>query len=137
MKILALDIGDVWTGSALSDSLGLLARPYKTVQTTDLIPFIQTIIAQEPVTCIVVGHPKTLGGKLSEQTKKVEQFFDALKKEFTTIQWLLWDERFTSQQADQLKRAKTKEEKIHAHSLAAAFILSSYLDYRHFHQISS
>jgi len=36
------------------------------------------------------------------------------------------DERLTSKQADQIKQAKTKEDKIKSHSIAAALILRSY-----------
>jgi len=33
MKTLGLDVGNVWTGTALSDSLGMFAQPHKTVET--------------------------------------------------------------------------------------------------------
>src|SRR5436190_20941963 len=102
MKSLALDIGDVWTGTALSDALGILARPYKTVKTADLTAFLEETFKQESIDTIVVGHPKTLKGTSSDQTKKVEAAFADLQKAFSTVTWLLWDERFTSQQAAQL-----------------------------------
>ena len=130
MKILALDVGDRWTGVAISDPLGILARPYQTVKTVDLISFLQTIITKENISTIVVGLPTTLRGTASEQTKKVEILVDQLKKEFSSIEWKMWDERLTSKQASSIKSAKTKEEKIHSHSLAAALILRFYLEYR-------
>ncbi len=37
MKILALDLGNSWTGVAISDALKIIARPYKTIATTNLI----------------------------------------------------------------------------------------------------
>jgi putative pre-16S rRNA nuclease len=137
MKILALDTGDVWTGTALSDALGIIAKPFKTVKTEELVSFLQDLLKKESIQTIIVGHPKTLRGTQSEQTKKVEQLFNTLQQKFSILTWVLWDERFTSQQAAQLKQTKTKEDKIHSHSLAAAFILASYLEYRHFQNISS
>ncbi len=131
MKIIGLDIGDVWTGIALSDALGMFARPHKTVETTHLNAALKELFAQESIDTVVVGHPTTLRGTKSEQTKKVEATFEQLKNLFPSIKWVLWDERLTSKQADKLKSPKNKEEKIQAHSVAAAFILSGYLDYLH------
>ena len=54
---------------------------------------------------------------------------EKLEKMFPQVRWQLLDERLSSKQADQLKRAKTKEEKIHSHSIAAAFILKTYLKF--------
>ena len=105
MKILALDIGDRWTGVAISDALGMFARPLTTVESHQLNTFLTTTLAQEPINTVVVGYPKTLRGTESEQTKKIVAF------------------------TEQLKRTKTKEEKQKSHALAAAFILQSYLDY--------
>lgn len=131
MKIAALDIGDQWTGVALSDSLGLLARPHETVETAQLAQYMNMIFDREPISHVVIGYPKTLKGQLSEQTKKVEAFAETLKKQFPIIEWILWDERLSSKRAESHKKNRSKEEKIRSHSVAAAFILDSYLSYLH------
>jgi putative Holliday junction resolvase len=130
MKFFALDVGDVWTGTAISDAAGFFARPYQTVKTAELIPFLTELFTKEPITTVLVGHPKTLRGTSSDQTKKVETFFKELQNHFISITWLLWDERLSSKHAQTLKQAKTKEAKINSHSIAAAFILSTYLEFR-------
>jgi putative Holliday junction resolvase len=135
MKTLALDIGDVWTGSAISDALGMFARPYKTVETKDLIPFLTTTLAQEPISVLLIGYPKTMSGGKSAQTEKVEAVYQQLAALFTTVQLILWDERLSSKRADQLKKNHSKEDKIQSHSRAAAFILSTYLDFKHLQKI--
>lgn len=137
MKILALDIGDRWIGVAISDALGMFARPLTTVEAHQLNDFLAKTLEQEPVKTVVVGYPKTLRGTESEQTKKIVATADQLKQQFTAVAWVLWDERMTSKQAGQLKKTKTKEEKLKSHALAAAFILQSYLDYLHMQKIDT
>lgn len=132
-RIFALDIGDVWTGTALSDSLGLIARPYKTVKTAQLEEFLKQVLTEESIEAIVVGYPRTLRGTISEQTRKVLQVKEQLEQKFTMVRWVLWDERLTSKRAEQLKRKFTKRAKYDSHSLAATFILDSYLEYRRIH----
>lgn len=132
MKYIALDIGDKWTGVAISDSLGMFARPLETVQTEQLATFIQKIISSEPITGIIVGYPKTMRGTESEQTKKIIAQADSLKSQFPNLAWILWDERRTSKAAVALKSPKNKEEKLQVHARAAAIILQSYLDYLDF-----
>lgn len=131
MKILALDIGDIWTGSAISDPLGMFARPYKTVETKKIELFLSTVIEKEKIKTIVVGYPKTMRGTQSEQTKKIEEIKEKLEMKFDIVNWKLWDERLSSKRAAHAKKAKTKEEKKESHSIAAAFILDSYLTYLH------
>ena len=41
MKNLALDIGDRWTGIAISDPLHMFARPYETVSTDTLHDYLK------------------------------------------------------------------------------------------------
>lgn len=127
MKILALDIGDQWIGTALSDPLGILATPYQTITANTLIAFLNEILQKESIDTIVVGYPLTLRGTESEQTVKIRTLFENLQKSYPTVKWVLWDERLTSKQADRIKHAKTKEEKLKSHSRAAALILESYL----------
>lgn len=128
MKILALDIGDVWTGIAISDALGITTRPYKTVATEKLKAELQEICELEPIKTIVVGHPKTMKGTKSAQTIKTELMAQELEKLLPSIKWVLWDERLSSKQAAQLVRPNTKEKKLASHSIAAALFLMSYLD---------
>jgi len=130
MKIVALDIGDVWTGTAISDSLGLIATPYQTVATSSLDDFLNTVIKEHAPQTVVIGYPRTLRGTESEQTKKIKKIKEYLEKNFPSMEWVFWDERFTSKQAEELKkiRAHDKEGKQRLHSVAAAFILSGYLE---------
>ncbi len=129
MKILALDIGDKWIGSAISDPLGITARPYTTVDTENLVQFLTETIEQEQINTIVLGYPKTLKGKESEQTRKTKAVGDNLKKLFPQINWEWWDERLTSKQAERLIRPKSKQDKLASHSVAAALLLMGYLEY--------
>lgn len=128
MKIFALDLGDVWIGSAISDALRLIATPYQTVTIDQLDSFLQKIFTTQAIDTVVIGLPTTMGGKQSEQTKKVIAHKEKLAQQFPEITWVMWDERLTSKQAEQLSRSHSAQEKQRSHSRAAAFILQSYLD---------
>ena len=125
MKIMAIDLGDVWTGTALSDSMQVLAKPYKTVKTVELKDFLTTILTEEKITTFVVGYPKTLQGRESDQTRKIVQMKEELEQIFCIQNWVLWDERLTSKQANILHSAKHDKQKLH--SIAAAIVLETYL----------
>ena len=129
MKILALDVGDKWTGIAISDPLGMLARPYQTVETDKLENFLSDIIKNENIKKIIVGHPKTMKGAQSAQTRKIEEAKLSLEKQFDMVEWKLWDERLSSKRAEATKKIRSKGDKKFSHSVAAAFILDSYLTY--------
>lgn len=135
MKILGLDIGDAWTGTALSDALGITARPYKTAATKQLVQFLTDLFKQERIGTVIVGYPKTMKGTESDQTRKVIAAKEMLEKTFPDKNWILWDERLSSKRAGELKQARDKDAKIESHSIAAAFILSTYLDYQAFHRV--
>lgn len=128
-KIVALDLGDQWVGVAISDNDHIIARPYTTITAKELMPYIPQLLAQQEVSTIVVGYPKTMRGTESAQTLKVKEQFLALEKLFPHLQWVLWDERLTSSWAAQLGKQRTKEEKLKSHARAAAFVLDSYLTY--------
>ncbi len=141
MKILALDLGDVWVGAALSDALKITCKPYTTVKIQETATFLADILQKEPIHIIVVGYPKTVGsGGHSEQTKKIIAQKEVLQAQFgecknMPITWILWDERFSSKRASDLhKGQQTKEDKIKSHAIAASFILQSYLDHLAFNR---
>jgi putative Holliday junction resolvase len=143
MKILALDVGDKWVGTALSDSIGMTCKPFKTTTLEKLESFLGEVFASEPIGTVVVGHPVTVRGRVSLQTQAIEKIFEKYKTMFSrfnerSIEWILWDERFSTKRAldtirEREKKRRKKEEKTEEHSIAAAFILQSYLDYRAVH----
>jgi putative holliday junction resolvase len=135
MKTFALDLGDRWVGTAISDPLGISCRPYETIEIDNLEGFLEKILKKESINTVVVGNPKTVStGGDSDQTRKIVKLKQDLEQKFGKIEgqeiiWVLWDERLSSKRAEALKgRAKSKEEKIRSHSVAASFILQSYLD---------
>jgi putative holliday junction resolvase len=128
MRIIALDLGDVHTGIAVADELGLCATPHTSIKTCNLNAWLDELFKQEPIKTVVIGYPQTLKGTQSSQTKKVLALKDDLAKTYPNINWTLWDERFTSQEAQRLVRKKIKKDKHYEHSVAAALILQTYLE---------
>ena len=128
-KLLALDLGDKWVGTALSDETQIIAHPHKTVKAHELAIFLQELFARETIEVVILGYPKTMRGLHSAQTEKILAQKEQLVHEYPAITWILWDERLSSQRAKSIGTIKTKEDKQKSHSIAAAFILDSYLNY--------
>jgi putative Holliday junction resolvase len=143
MKALGLDLGDRWVGTALSDGMKMTCKPYETVYLEALEPFLEKLLAVEPVSVVVVGYPKTFSGGESAQTNKIVLLKNSLESRFTEVRgrailWLLWDERLSSKRAlDVQHGSSSPEAKKRSHSIAAAFILQSYLDNLAFHAVES
>ena len=72
-----------------------------------------------------------MSGTESEQTKKIIAQKEELEMLFPKIKWILWDERLSSKRLN-IKQAKNKADKVHSHSIAAASILQTYLDFLDF-----
>lgn len=124
---IALDVGDKWTGVAIADPMGIIARPLTTFETRHLATGLVGLIEEHTVGLIVVGLPKTLENNESQQTTKVRVFTEKLRAQFTQVEWIFWDERLTSKRAAQLHQTKTPAAKLRSHAIAAAFILDGYL----------
>jgi putative holliday junction resolvase len=123
MKVLALDYGSARTGVAVSDPTGTLARPVGVVEgvgtEAGLAQLVEVIRAENPER-IVVGLPLTMRGEHGEQARETEQFVETLRRA-TTIPVESFDERFTTDLAEQTPSAAP------ADARAAAHLLSSYL----------
>ena len=129
MKIVALDLGDQWVGVAITDMSRILARPHTTVKLAELDSFLTNLLADEPISIVVVGYPQTLRGTESEQTKKIVVQKEALEKKFNSVEWTFLDERLSSKQAQTVGK---KGDKHHVHAKAAAVILDAYLAHLRF-----
>jgi putative Holliday junction resolvase len=121
MKILALDFGSARTGVAVSDPTGVVARPLGVVAKAN-IDEIAAIVREQEVEEVVVGHPLTLRGERGEQARATERFVKALRAAID-VPVVLFDERFTTDLAQQTASATSEDAR------AAAHLLSSYLEW--------
>ena len=123
MKVLALDYGRARTGVAVSDPTGTIARPLCVVEeaaTADGLARLATLIGEHEVDRVVVGLPLTLRGDRGEQALETERFVEALS-DVTDVPVVLFDERFTTDLAEQGGGTHPTDAR------AAAHLLSSYL----------
>ena len=123
MKTMALDFGSARTGVAVSDPTGIIARPLCVVEraaTQAGLAELVRLVRDEAAEQVVVGHPLTLRGERGEQAHATEQFAKKLR-ELLDVPVVLFDERFTTDLAEQYP-ASTPED-----ARAAAHLLSSYL----------
>jgi len=121
MKVLALDFGSARTGVAVSDPMGVIARPLCVVEHADLDE-IASLARDEQVDEIVVGLPLTLRGERGEQARATERFAAALRKA-VDVPVVLFDERFTTDLAQQTPSSTAEDAR------AAAHLLSGYLEW--------
>ena len=82
-RILALDIGDVRIGLAISDLMGIIANPLETYVRKSFvkdIDYIVNLAKEMEVDTIVSGLPKNLNNQDSLQTQKVREFVEKLEE---------------------------------------------------------
>jgi putative Holliday junction resolvase len=124
----------VRTGVAVSDPERLIARPLEVVPSTDLSGFLRRLVREEGISEIVVGIPRTLGGDVGFQARKVLDRLDTLKNQLPGVRFVEWDERLTTRMAvasakarDGKKRKEAKRAGWVDH-LVAARMLQEYLE---------
>jgi putative holliday junction resolvase len=123
VKLLALDFGRARTGVAVSDPTGTVARPLCVVEraaTPEGLARLVELIDREAPERVVVGLPLTLRGERGEQARETERFVEALSVR-TNVPVLTFDERFTTDLAEQSSSRADEDAR------AAAHLLSSYL----------
>jgi putative holliday junction resolvase len=123
VKVMALDFGNARTGVAVSDPTGVIARPLCVVEraaSENGLAELVRLVADEHPEQVVVGHPLTLRGERGQQARITEQFAASLR-ERVEVPVILFDERFTTDLAQQTP-SETAED-----ARAAAHLLSSYL----------
>jgi putative Holliday junction resolvase len=123
VKVMALDFGTARTGVAVSDPTGVIARPLCVVERAasgDGLAELVRLVADEHPEQVVVGHPLTLRGERGQQARITEDFAASLR-DLLEVPVILFDERFTTDLAQQTP-SETAED-----ARAAAHLLSSYL----------
>ncbi len=147
MRILAVDIGTVRLGLAISDPLGITAQPLPTRPGGGVKQICKTVLetvleyekATQPrgrIETVVIGHPLHLDGSPSDMSAMAEECARRLRQYFRQhvsryVDVVLRDERLTSVAAERvllaadLSRGKRRQKR---DQVAAQLILQGYLD---------
>ncbi|HXR65284.1 MAG TPA: Holliday junction resolvase RuvX [Ktedonobacteraceae bacterium] len=154
-RLMALDVGEVRIGVALSDASGFLASPYTTLRTArdeaETWAKLQQLIEETEAEELIIGLPISLDGVIHAQAERIIAFTERLKTHIP-LPVRFWDERFSTVEAERLlaergeyprarhqkrdsrggkgsgghRRKQRSQQEIDA--LAAAVILQEYLD---------
>jgi putative Holliday junction resolvase len=129
---LGIDLGEARVGLALSDQLGALAHPFRTVVSSPrLLDEICAVVASEGVGGIVVGLPKNMDGSLGPAAAKATAFADQLRIKLPALKIVLWDERLTTMEAQRALHTagrNVKQSRKVIDQVAAQILLQNYLD---------
>lgn len=130
-RIMALDLGDVRVGIAISDESRYLASGYGFVEFRgyeDLVHKLIAIARKEEVAEFLVGLPLNMNGSKGPQAAKVEKIA-ALLKQKSGLAVNFIDERLSTVEASRLLHAGGKKAKKGLVDMASAtVILQAYLD---------
>ena len=132
MRAVGLDIGEKYIGVAVSDPLGVIARPYRTIVRTSLakdLELLRAVIAERDAEVLVVGLPRNMNGTAGPQALKVARLIESLKKLRLPIHKV--DERLSSREAEQRMieaGLEQRERSRRRDEFAAAVILQRYFE---------
>lgn len=134
-RILAIDYGHRRIGLALSDELGLTARPLAVLvrknRLTDM-KRLREICERHAVGHIIVGLPVHMTGARSEMADEASRFAARLTK-MLKIETEMIDERLTSWEARQAiseASGQSATKRAAVDDVAAAVLLRDYLEHR-------
>jgi putative holliday junction resolvase len=137
-RVLGIDTGERRVGVAMSDELRLLASPLLVLDRRNglapLLDKLADLARGEQVTQIVVGLPLNADGSEGPQARHARDFARIVQR-VVGIDVELWDERLSTQQAEEIARARGRNtrklrQRGEIDAIAAAVILQDYLDHR-------
>lgn len=133
---LGLDYGKRRIGVAAGDddrSLAFAVATHVEGRDGSILEFLRKLALDRGAATLVVGLPLTADGKEGEMAQAARRFALMLEDRLG-LEVVLWDERFSSAEADRWLVAKKQTVKRHSakedrDALAAEIILQSYLDH--------
>ena len=132
-RILGIDYGDVRTGIAVSDMLGMMAcgvGTFKAESDEALLAIIMEKAKYYDISHFVMGNPINMHGTVGERSERVRAFAALLEKE-SGLPVELVDERMTTMEAHRylnVSNTRGKKRKNVVDTLSAEIILQTYLD---------
>jgi putative Holliday junction resolvase len=132
-RVMALDVGKVRVGVAISDALGYTAQPLLTLwrksRGEDMRSLVRLIRKHEVVE-IVVGNPLHMSGDVSPWALKVQEFAEELHRR-SGVPVQLWDERLSTVAAHEILNEAGRDRQNRKHvidQVAAVVILRGWME---------
>ncbi|MFM8788694.1 MAG: Holliday junction resolvase RuvX [Chthoniobacterales bacterium] len=130
-RIMAVDLGSVRIGVAVSDELGMLAQPWKTLPGGDkALDAVVSAVGELKPSRVLVGLPRNMDGTYGPAAEHSRAFADQLRARIECAVDL-WDERLTTvaaQRALQESGRKARDQRGVVDQVAAQILLQSWLD---------
>jgi len=136
MRALGLDVGSHRIGVALSDDLKITAQPLVVLAAAggrDVVGRIRALCAEHEVDTIVIGLPLSMSGGDRGSSGVRARALAARLGEAVSAEIVLWDERFTTAQAERVLiqgNVRRADRRAVVDKIAAALILQGWLDAR-------
>lgn len=130
-RVLALDVGDVRIGVAVSDERRIIAQPVEVIRRVGYGPDSRRVLAlceQYQTRDVVLGLPLNMDGTAGPQAQKVTAFADVLGGLGLSIHYM--DERMTTVTAERVLvdgGVRREDRRQHVDKLAATVILTQWL----------
>jgi putative holliday junction resolvase len=105
-RLLAIDLGEVRIGLALSDPTQTIASPAETLhvprgQDGPILDALVDAVARHGAAGVVIGEPRRLDGRQGAGAARAQRFAKELAAR-TELPAVLWDERFTTTEAERV-----------------------------------
>ncbi|GGI07341.1 putative pre-16S rRNA nuclease [Egicoccus halophilus] len=134
-RLLAIDLGEVRIGLAVSDPTQTIASPSETLevprnQDGPALDGLVNAVGRHEVAGLVLGEPRQLDGSEGAPAQRARWFAERLRKR-TGLPVALWDERFTTTEAERVmlaQDASRADRRASIDRVAASLILQSVLE---------
>jgi len=129
---MAIDFGTKRIGIAVTDPLKMIASGLTTVDSKEIMAFLEEYFKKEEVECVVVGNPNS-NGRGGDMTKLANDFCVKIKDKFPSMKIDRIDEFYTSKIAERSMRQmgitkSARKNKSLVDKISATVILQSYLE---------
>ena len=131
-RVIALDIGSVRIGVAVTDPMGLFAQGIAVWRVEeDWRSKFEECAGRYAPRLILVGMPRRTNGVWGPEAEKIEALVEELRASYPHLRFETWDERYTTVIAERallegdVSRKKRRER---VDKIAAALILQNWLE---------
>jgi len=131
MRIIALDVGDVRIGVAVSDPTGTIAQPLEVYKRVGFGPdsrYVLSLCEKYETSQVLLGLPLNMDGTAGGQAQKAQAFGDVLREKGLEV--FYQDERMTTVTAEHVLisgSVRREDRRRYVDKLAAAVILEQWL----------